>query len=68
MDDVQYPNAAMEVASLRNHLQVTVPIIELASAWRKQDLEGVKRSCSTDFNRLIWGNLKSVPEEFDRLP
>ena len=68
VDDVQYPNAAMEVASLRNHLQVTVPIIELASAWRKQDLEGVKRSCSTDFNRLIWGNLKSVPEEFDRLP
>lgn len=68
VDDVQYPNSAMEVASLRNHLQVTVPIIELASAWRKQDLEGVKRSCSTDFNRLIWGNLKSVPDEFDRLP
>lgn len=68
VDDVQYPNAAMQVASLRSHLQVTVPIIELASAWRKQDLEGVKRSCSTDFNRLIWGNLKAVPEEFDRLP
>ena len=68
VDDVQYPNAAMQVASLRNHLQITVPIIELASAWRKQDLESVKRSCSTDFNRLIWGNLKTVPEEFDRLP
>ena len=68
VDDVQYPNAAMQVASLRNHLQVTVPIIELAAAWRKQDLEDVKRSCSTDFNRLIWGNLKAVPEEFDRLP
>lgn len=68
VDDVQYPNAAMQVASLRNHLQVTVPIIELASAWQKQDLEGVKRSCSTDFNRLIWGNLKAVPKEFDRLP
>jgi hypothetical protein len=68
VDDVQYPNAAMQVASLRNHLQVTIPIVELASAWRKQDLEGVKRSCSTDFNRLIWGNLKAVPEEFDRLP
>lgn len=68
VDDIQYPNAAMQVASLRNHLQVTVPIIELAFAWRKQDLEGVKRSCSTDFNRLIWGNLKAVPDEFDRLP
>ncbi len=68
VDDVQYPNAAMQVASLRSQLQVTVPIIELASAWRKQDLDGVKRSCSTDFNRLIWGNLKAVPEEFDRLP
>lgn len=68
VDDVQYPNAAMQVASLRSHLLVTVPIIELASAWRKQDLEGVKRCCSTDFNRLIWGNLKAVPEEFDRLP
>ena len=68
VDDVQYPNAAMQVASVRNHLQVTVPIIELASAWRKQDLDGVKRSCSTAFNRLLWGNLKTLPGEFDRLP
>ena len=68
VDDVQYPNHSMQVASLKSHLQVTVPIIELASAWQKQDLEGVKRSCSSDFNRLIWGNLKAMPDDFDRLP
>ena len=28
----------------------------------------MKRTCSMDFNRLIWGNLKSLPDEFDRLP
>jgi len=68
IDDVQYPNSIAQVTSLRNHLQLSVPIVELASAWRKQDLVGVKRTCSMDFNRLIWGNLKSLPAEFDRLP
>ena len=68
VDDVQYPNAVAQVASLRNHLQLTVPIVELAAAWQKQDLTGVKRTCSMDFNRLIWSNLKSLPDEFDRLP
>ena len=68
VDDIQYPNASAHVASLRNHLQLTVPIVELASAWHKQDLSGVKRTCSMDFNRLIWGNLKTLPGEFDRLP
>ncbi len=68
VDDIQYPNSIAQVTSLRNHLQLTVPIVELASAWRKQDLVGVKRTCSMDFNRLIWGNLKSLPREFDRLP
>ena len=68
VDDIQYPNASAQVASLRNHLQLTVPIIELASAWHKHDLPGVKRTCSMDFNRLIWGNLKTLPDDFDRLP
>ena len=68
VDDIQYPNASAQVASLRSHLQLTVPIIELASAWQKHDLPGVKQSCSMDFNRLIWGNLKTLPADFDRLP
>ena len=68
VDDIQYPDASAQIASLRNHLQLTVPIVELASAWHKQDLSGVKRTCSMDFNRLIWGNLKTLPGEFDRLP
>ena len=68
VDDIQYPNASAQVASLRNHLQLTVPIVELASAWHKHDLPGVKRTCSMDFNRLIWGNLKTLPGDFDRLP
>ena len=68
VDDIQYPNASAKVASLRNHLELTVPIVELASAWRKQDLTGVKRTCSMDFNRLIWGNLKTLPGDFDRVP
>lgn len=68
VDDIQYPNASAQVASLRNHLQLTVPIVELAAAWHKHDLPGVKRTCSMDFNRLIWGNLKTLPGDFDRLP
>ncbi|HQX51731.1 MAG TPA: hypothetical protein PLY87_09690 [Planctomycetaceae bacterium] len=68
VDDVQYPNSVAQVASLKNHLQLTVPIVELAAAWQKQDMSGVKRTCSMDFNRLIWSNLKSLPAEFDRLP
>ncbi len=66
--DFQYPNAIAQVTSLQKHLQLSVPIIELASAWRKKDLKGVQRTCSMDFNRLIWGNLKSLPDDFDRLP
>lgn len=68
VDDVQYPNSEARIASLRTHLQLTVPIVELAAAWQKQDVTGVKRTCSMDFNRLIWSNLKAVPEEYDRLP
>ena len=68
VDDIQYPNTSAQVASLRNHLQLTVPIVELASAWHKHDLPRVKRTCSMDFNRLIWGNLKTLPSDFDRLP
>ena len=68
VDDIQYPNSSAQVASLRNHLELTVPIVELASAWHKRDLSGVKQNCSMDFNRLIWGNLKTLPGDFDRLP
>lgn len=68
VDDIQYPNASAQVASLRNHLQLTVPIVELAAAWHKHDLPGVERTCSMDFKRLIWGNLKTLPRDFDRLP
>jgi hypothetical protein len=68
VDDIQYPDPAAKVASLRNHLELTVPIVELAAAWHKHDLPGVQRTCSMDFNRLIWGNLKTLPGDFDRLP
>lgn len=68
VDDLQYPNAVAQVASLRDHLQLTVPIVELAAAWRKQNLTRVQKNCSMDFNRLIWANLKTLPDDFDRLP
>ena len=68
IDDVQYPNSLAQVTSLKTQLMLSVPLAELADAWHRNDLESVKRICSTDFNRLVWSNVQALPSEFSRLP
>jgi len=68
VEDVQYPDAFASVASLKTQLMLTVPVIELAQAWKDGDLELVKRTSSTDFNRLVWSNMTGLPPQFDRVP
>ncbi len=68
VDDVQYPDALAQVTSLKTQMMLTVPLGELADAWRRNDLQSVKRICSTDFNRLVWSNVQHLPPEFSRLP
>ena len=71
VDDVQYPDgvtAAAGAVSLRNRMELVIAMTELADAWRRQDLAGVQKACSGDFNRLVWSNLSSLPSEFADLP
>src|SRR5690606_6371466 len=65
VEDVQFPDHSGQVASLKTNLMLTVPVIEIASAWRTGDLEGVKRNSSLDFNRLVWSNLSTLPTQLD---
>lgn len=68
VDDVEYPDSSARVASLRTQLMLSVPVIELATAWESGSLDSVKRASSMDFNRLVWSNLSELPEQFDNLP
>ena len=68
VDDVEYPDASATVASLRTRLMLSVPLVEMSTAWREKNLEAVKRTSSGDFNRLVWGNLVEVPDQFEMLP
>ncbi|GAB5444499.1 MAG: hypothetical protein Fues2KO_48480 [Fuerstiella sp.] len=68
VDDVQYPNAQGQITSLRAQLELTIPLLELAAAWEARELRHVQRSCSTDFNRLVWSHLEELPSTYERLP
>ena len=68
VEDVQYPDAAATVASLKTQVMLSVPVIELAHAWKTGNLDSVKRISSTDFNRLVWSNMTTLPGQFDQVP
>ena len=68
VEDVQYPDATANVASLKTQVMLSVPVIELAHAWKTGNLDLVKRISSTDFNRLVWSNMTTLPGQFDRVP
>lgn len=67
IDDVQYPNMKGQVSSLRTQLELRIPILEFADAWQRKDMQALQKSCSSDFNRLVWSHLKSVPTRFSTL-
>ncbi|MFM7832887.1 MAG: DUF3828 domain-containing protein [Planctomycetaceae bacterium] len=66
--DLQYPGADLAVASLKTQLLVSVPIIDFARAWQAEDIDTVRKMTSSDFNRLVWSNLRKLPEELNNLP
>ncbi|MFN9717127.1 MAG: hypothetical protein ACK58L_00435 [Planctomycetota bacterium] len=68
IEDMQFPDPSLQVASLKTHLELALPRIELSSAWRNKDLEGVRRQSSMDFNRLVWSNVSDVPSFPEQLP
>ena len=66
--DLQYPGADLAISSLKTQLFVSVPIIDFARAWQNSDLDTVRKMTSSDFNRLVWGNLEQLPEHLSTLP
>lgn len=68
VDDVQYPNDHGQITSLRTQLELRVPLLEFASAWSAEDLKLLQKSCSADFNRLVWSHVAEVPGYFPGLP
>lgn len=67
IDDIQFPNAMGQVTSLKSRLELAVPILEFSAAWSANDMELLQKSCSSDFNRLVWSHLSGVPGQFDGL-
>jgi hypothetical protein len=68
VDDVQFPGQHGEIASLKTQLELAVPMVELASAWNRSDLDDVRNVCSAEFNRLVWAKLEQLPDNFEDLP
>lgn len=68
VDDVQFPNQSAQIVSLKTQLELTIPLMELALAWKQSDLNAVQKSCSTEFNRLVWSNLQELPADFTQMP
>lgn len=68
VDDVQYPNSSAEIVSLKTQLELVAPVLELADAWSRYDIPGVREACSHDFNRLVWAHLNALPADFAMLP
>ncbi|MFN5733103.1 MAG: hypothetical protein ACK48R_14760, partial [Planctomyces sp.] len=64
----QYPGADLAVASLKTQLLVSVPIIDFARAWQTDDIETLRKMTSSDFNRLVWSNVRELPENLDSIP
>ena len=67
IDDIQYPDDQGQVTSLRTRIEVSVPLLEFAAAWKANDIEMIQKACSSDFNHLVWAHLTSVPEQFRSL-
>ncbi len=63
VDDVQYAGADHQTLSLRVQSALQVPIAQFTEAWRATDLEALKKSVSTGFDRLVLSNFTSFPPD-----
>jgi len=64
VDDVQFA-VTDRPRSLKQTLQHALPIIAFQQAIRSKDLNGLRRTCSSDFNRHVWAQMRAVPTEAD---
>lgn len=64
VDDIQFPDENGQVVSLKTRLELAIPVLEFANAWQNRDMESLQKSCSSDFNRLVWSHIAEVPKRF----
>lgn len=63
VDDVQFKNADDQILSLRIQSALQVPISQFTTAWNTSDLDGLKETVSTAFDRLVLSNLTEFPPD-----
>ncbi|MCA9061462.1 MAG: hypothetical protein KDA96_00305, partial [Planctomycetaceae bacterium] len=68
VDNIEYPDLAMSTVSFSERMELMIPVVEFAAAWGRRDLEQVRRASSTQFNRLVWSNMATLPENMSTLP
>jgi hypothetical protein len=61
VDDIQFPNADNQVTSLRVQSALQIPIVAFTAAWRANDLELLKPTCSTAFDRMALNHFVKFP-------
>lgn len=61
IDDLMMASAR-QPSSLRNRLEVLVPLYKFARGVHHEQVDQLQRYSSSDFNRLIWRQLNFVPE------
>jgi hypothetical protein len=60
VDDVLMPTLGRP-SSLKNTLELMLPILEFADALRLEQFDLIQRLSSRDFNRLVWHQTESIP-------
>lgn len=63
VDDVQFRNSDNQILSLRVQSALQVPISRFTAAWRASDLDQLKESVSTSFDRMVLSNFTEFPPD-----
>ncbi|MEX0716497.1 MAG: hypothetical protein WD066_07920 [Planctomycetaceae bacterium] len=61
VDDVLVP-AVGRPESLKRTMEILLPIRAYAAGMSSNDLQRLQRGSSDDFNRLVWGQIRQVPD------
>ncbi len=67
MDDFHFSGEDHQALSLRTQVSLQIPIVAFKKAWKAQDLDGLQKASSTEFNRLVLSHLKVFPEDVNHL-
>ena len=63
VDDIQFPNSDNQVTSLRVQSTLQIPIVEFTAAWRANNLQLLKSTCSTAFGRMALNHFATFPAD-----